>query len=130
MFRAHGSTHAIMQGNSDETKTLYTIEPENVKTMLHTKFSDYYRPNTMPNALNPVMGQGVFTSNGAAWAHSRSLVRAQFSTSRVRHVEKLEKHLDNLFEALGSPKEDGWTEEQEILLVFNRFTLDSATEFM
>ena len=130
VFRRHGPTHAIVDSLTGDTKTVYTIEPENVKTMLSTKFSDYHRPRTMPNALNPVMGQGVFTSNGAAWSHSRSLVRAQFSTKRVKDVAKLAKHIDNAFETIGEPHADGWTDEQEILLIFNRFTLDSATEFM
>ena len=130
IFVRYGSTHAIVSPVSNATKTIYTIEPENVKTMLSTRFSDYHRPRTMPNALNPVMGQGVFTSNGEAWAHSRGLVRAQFSTKRVREVSKLEKHMQNAFEVIGHAREDGWTEEQEMLLIFNRFTLDSATEFM
>lgn len=130
VFLANGPTHAIIEPLSGDTKTIYTIQPENVKTMLYTKFSDYHRPRTMPNALNPVMGQGVFTSNGAAWAHSRSLVRAQFSTKRVRDVKKLEPHVANMFESIGEKRRDGWTEEREVLLIFNRFTLDSATEFM
>jgi cytochrome P450 len=130
VFKDNSSTHAIVDSFSGSTKALYTIEPENVKTMLSTKFSDYHRPRTMPNALDPVMGQGVFTSNGAAWAHSRGLVRAQFSLKRVRNVEKLEQHVQNAFVALGKPGRDGWTDEREILLIFNRFTLDSATEFM
>ena len=130
VFRENGPTHAIVEPYSGETKTIYTIEPDNIKTMLHTKFSDYHRSRNMPNALDPVMGQGVFTSNGKAWAHSRSLVRAQFSTQRVRNVAKLEPYMQNAFEEIGKIGEDGWTEPLEILLTFNRFTMDSATEFM
>jgi cytochrome P450 len=130
VFKQNGPTHAIVKPLTGETKAIYTIEPENVKTMLLTKFSDYHRSRTMPNALDPLMGQGVFTSNGSAWAHSRGLVRAQFSAKRIRKVSKLETHVQNIFEALGEPQDDGWTEEQPILPIFNRFTLDSATEFM
>ncbi|KAF2123013.1 cytochrome P450 [Lophiotrema nucula] len=132
VFQENGPTHEIKNTWTGETKAVYTIAPENVKTMLSTKFSDYHRPRTMPNALNPVMGQGVFTSNGEAWAHSRGLVRAQFSGKRVRDVSKLGKHMQNAFDTIESNKigKDSWTEETEILLVFNRFTLDSATEFM
>ncbi|KAH8884161.1 cytochrome P450, partial [Thozetella sp. PMI_491] len=109
---------------------IYTIDPANVKTVLSTNFSDYHRPQTMPNALNPVMGPGVFTSNGSSWAHSRGLVKSQFSLKRVRKVSKLEPHVRNAFDALGPPQENGWTKEQDILVIFNRFTLDAATEFM
>ena len=130
VFRDNGPTHAIVEPLTGNTKTIYTIQPENVKTMLSTNFSDYHRPKTMPNALNPVMGQGVFTSNGEAWAHSRGLVRAQFSTRRIRNVAKLDFHVRNIYEALGEELEDGWTVDQEILPIFNRVTLDAATEFM
>ena len=130
VFRDNGPTHAIVEPFTGDTKTIYTIQPENVKTILSTKFSDYHRPKTMPNALNPVMGQGVFTSNGTAWSHSRSLVRAQFSIKRIRNVAKLDAHVRNIYEALGEELEDGWTKDQEILPIFNRFTLDAATEFM
>lgn len=130
VFRQNGPTHAIIEPSSGDTKTVYTIEPENIKEMLHTKFSDYRRSRNMPNALDPVMGQGVFTSNGKAWAHSRSLVRAQFSTQRVRNVAKIEPYVQNVFTEIGTTGKDSWTEPLEILLTFNRFTLDSATEFM
>lgn len=130
VFRKNGPTHAIVEPSGGDTKTIYTIEPENIKTMLHTNFSDYHRSRNMPNALDPVMGQGVFTSNGKAWAHSRSLVKAQFSTQRVRNVAKIEPYVRNVFKEVGNIGKDGWTEPLEVLLTFNRFTLDSATEFM
>ncbi len=130
VFHKNGPTHAIVEPTSGDTKTIYTIEPENIKTMLHTNFSEYHRSRNMPNALDPVMGQGVFTSNGEAWAHSRRLVKAQFSTQRVRNVAKLEPYVQNVFNEVGNVGKDGWTEPLELLLTFNRFTLDSATEFM
>ena len=60
VFRKNGPTHAIVESSGGDTKTIYTIEPENIKTMLHTNFSDYHRSRNMPNALDPVMGQGIF----------------------------------------------------------------------
>ncbi|KAL9630019.1 MAG: hypothetical protein Q9204_004944 [Flavoplaca sp. TL-2023a] len=128
--RNNGPTHAIVEPSGGDTKTIYTIEPENIKTMLHTNLSHYHRSRNKPNALDPVMGQGVFTSNGKAWAHSRSLVKAQFSTQRVRNVAKIEPYVQNVFKEVGNTGKDGWTEPLEVLLTFNRFTLDSATEFM
>jgi len=132
VFLKNGPTHAIIDTWTGRAKVIYTIEPENVKTMLSTRFTDYYRGPTMPQALNPVMGRGVFTSNGEAWAHSRSLVRAQFSGKRVKDVSKLNVHMQHVFEAieLHNGAEPGWTDSIELLLIFNRFTLDSATEFM
>ncbi|KAF2269792.1 cytochrome P450 [Lojkania enalia] len=130
VFRENAPTYAIVEKFFGKTKAVYTIQPENIKTVLSTNFTHFHRPRTMPNALDPVMGQGVFTSNGEAWAHSRGLVRAQFSSKRVRNVAKLEGHVQNMWEAMGEALQDGWTEEQEILLIYNRFTLDAATEFM
>ncbi|KAL8850615.1 MAG: hypothetical protein Q9221_004485 [Calogaya cf. arnoldii] len=130
VFRKNGPTHAIVEPSGGDTKTIYIIEPEIIKIMLHTKFSDYHRSRNMPNALDLVMGQGIFTSNGKAWAHSRGLVRAQFSMPRVRNIAKIEPYVQNVFDEIGNIRENGWSEPLEVLLTFKRFTLDSATESM
>ena len=41
-----------------------------------------------------------------------------------------ERHVQNLFKAIGPAKADGWTAETEIQTLFFRLTIDSATEFL
>ena len=47
-----------------------TIEPENIKTILATNFKDYGLGGRL-RAFGPLLGRGIFTSDGTAWEHSR-----------------------------------------------------------
>ena len=47
-----------------------TIEPENVKAILATNFKDFGLGQRM-DSFGPLLGKGIFTSDGAAWEHSR-----------------------------------------------------------
>ena len=47
-----------------------TIEPENIKTLLATNFNDFGLGHRI-RSFGPLLGQGIFTSDGAQWEHSR-----------------------------------------------------------
>lgn len=47
-----------------------TIEPENVKAILATNFKDFGL-GQREEAFGPLLGKGIFTSDGAHWEHSR-----------------------------------------------------------
>lgn len=62
-------------GKTFETKALgrsftHTIDPENIKTVLSTNFKDYGVGQRI-DTLGPLLGSGIFTTDGAAWEHSR-----------------------------------------------------------
>ena len=48
----------------------------------------------------PLLGNGIFTSDGAGWEHSRSLLRPQFSRAQVSNLELEETHVQHLMRAL------------------------------
>ena len=56
-----------------------TIEPENVKTVLATKFNDYSLGKSRKNAFHDMLGDGIFTLNGDGWSYSRAMLRPQFA---------------------------------------------------
>jgi cytochrome P450 len=60
-----------------------TIEPENVKALLATKFPDFSL-GVRHNAFYPLLGDGIFNTDGELWSHSRALLRPQFSREQVR----------------------------------------------
>lgn len=47
-----------------------TVEPENIKAILATNFKDFGLGERI-RSLGPLLGQGIFTSDGAIWEHSR-----------------------------------------------------------
>jgi cytochrome P450 len=59
-----------------------TIEPENVKAILATRFKDFSL-GTRHQQFYPLLGDGIFTLDGAGWSHARGLLRPQFTRDQV-----------------------------------------------
>lgn len=117
-------------GNTIRAKIMFhqmflTIEPENLKTVLATKFKDWNLPDQRKSAFLPLLGSGIFTTDGAAWQHSRELLRPNFIRSQVGDLNTFESHVKHLIQAI--PRDNSTVDLQEL---FFRLTLDSATEFL
>ena len=78
-FRDYGMTieHKVLG-----VSQIATIEPENVKTLLATKFPDFCL-GVRSRAFYPLLGDGIFNTDGELWSHSRALLRPQFSREQV-----------------------------------------------
>jgi cytochrome P450 len=105
-------------------KIIATIEPENIKAILSLKFKDFSLGNRN-DTLGPLLGTGIFNSDGEAWAHSRAMIRPNFTRDQVADLEAFERHIQHLFAAI--PRDGSTVDLQEL---FFRFTIDSATEFL
>jgi hypothetical protein len=46
--------------------TVLTIDPENIKTILATKFEDFNLSAIHVDAMMPIFGHGIFTTDGKA----------------------------------------------------------------
>jgi hypothetical protein len=66
-FEGVGDTYSIV---SMGEKLWVTREPENVKAILATNFKDFGIGQRF-RALGALLGQGIFTSDGELWEHSR-----------------------------------------------------------
>lgn len=105
-------------------KVIMTCEPQNVKTVLSLKFKDYSL-GLRRDTLGPLLGDGIFTSDGEAWSHSRAMIRPNFTRDQIADLEAFERHIQDLFKVL--PRDGTTVDLQEL---FFRFTIDSATEFL
>lgn len=104
-----------------------TIEPDNIKTVLATKFK-HYDLASRHDQFQPLMGEGIFTASGQLWQRSRQFLRPQFTTQQISQLESLEFHCNELINAIrDSNSNDNKTDVQKL---FFRLTLDSATEFL
>ena len=101
-----------------------TVEPENVKTVLSVRFKDYSMGLRRPY-LSPLLGDGIFNSDGERWASSRHLLRPSFAREHLADLDAFEGHFRHLLNAI--PKDGSAFDIQEL---FFRLTLDSATEFL
>ena len=102
-----------------------TIEPENLKAVMSTQFKNFGLGSRRINAFTPLLGEGIFTTDGAAWQHSREMLRPNFVRSQVGDLATFETHVHHLIQAL--PR-DGST--VDLAPLFFRLTMDSATEFL
>lgn len=119
-YKKIGFTFSIERGAQ---QTVFTIDPENIKTVLAVKFKDFGLGFRAP-LFGPVTGRGIFAIDGDQWAHSRSMLRPTFSKDQVADLELTDKHISHLLEKI--PR-DTTIDFQELLY---NFTLDSGTHFL
>jgi cytochrome P450 len=136
-FNNFGNTYTLVAMGR---KLWFTREPENVKALLATNFKDFGIGPRFKN-LGTLLGQGIFTSDGALWEHSRvgifplldwknayclqALVRPSFTKTQVADLDTFEEHIQHFIAKI--PR-DGSTVDLQTL--FFQLTLDSATEFL
>ncbi|KAM3475810.1 hypothetical protein MY5147_003562 [Beauveria neobassiana] len=113
-------------------RVLFTSEPENIKTILATSFKDFSLGDNRRGNFKPLLGEGIFASDGKKWEHSRAMLRPQFVRSQVSDISLEETHVQNLMTVLDNhlDKTTGWSGAVDLQPLFFRLTLDSATEFL
>ncbi|PYI00619.1 cytochrome P450 [Aspergillus sclerotiicarbonarius CBS 121057] len=104
---------------------IFTIEPENLKTMLSVNFKDYGLGHRIQH-YESLLGRGIFDTDGDHWAMSRALIRPNFTRDQVADLTSFENLISDLFALI--PR-DGKT-VVDLQDLFFRYTMDSATEFL
>nr|B8QHP1.1 RecName: Full=Cytochrome P450 52-M1; Short=CYP52-M1; AltName: Full=Cytochrome P450 monooxygenase CYP52-M1 [Starmerella bombicola]ACD75398.1 cytochrome P450 monooxygenase CYP52-M1 [Starmerella bombicola] len=106
---------------------IFTIEPENIKTILATKFNDFGLGARF-HTVGKVFGQGIFTLSGNGWKQSRSMLRPQFTKDQVCRIDQISSHAAELIKEMNrAMKVDQFIDVQHY---FHKLTLDTATEFL
>ena len=72
-------------------------------------------------ALRAMIGEGIFTQDGAPWKRSREVLRRQFVQMQYQNLQGFSEHLKNLIERLNASS--GVTDLQPM---FYRLTLDTT----
>ena len=104
---------------------IYTADPDNIKAILATQFSEYGKGKPFHEEWEDFLGDSIFTTDGEQWHNSRQLIRPQFVKTRVSDLNIFEKHVARLLKKIG-----GSGEEIDIAILFYRYTLDTATDFL
>ena len=127
---AHNRSRFLKNGNNTHVKIFFTdlmqtLEPENLKTIMALDFKKWGLGDRRKGAFVPLLGHGIFTTDGPAWHNSRELLRPNFVRSQVGDLVTFEIHVDQLIKAI--PKDGSTFDLQEL---FFMLTMDSATEFL
>lgn len=93
--------------------------------MLATNFKQWGVGDRRKNAFVPLLGHGIFTTDGAAWHASRELLRPNFARTQVGDLATFEIHITQLLKAI--PRDGSTVDLQDL---FFQLTMDSATEFL
>ena len=101
-----------------------TIEPENLKAVLATQFNDFCL-GSRHREFYPLLGDGIFTLDGAGWSHARGLLRPQFTRDQVADLDLMDGHISRLVELI--PKDGSSFDIQHLFFLL---TIDSATHFL
>ncbi|MCJ1415307.1 hypothetical protein MMC32_001639 [Xylographa parallela] len=102
-----------------------TIEPENLKAIQSLQFKQFGLGSRRIKSFTPFLGRGIFTTDGAAWSHSREMLRPNFTRNQVGDLATFDTHVNHLISAI--PRDGSTVDLQEL---FFRLTIDSATEFL
>ena len=106
------------------TRIITTREPENIKAILAVNF-DHYGIEPLRKGLVTFLGKGIFVVDGAAWTHSRSVLRPIFTRSQLNDLSILSTHGDRLLKRIPI---DGSTIDLQPL--FFDLTLDVASHVL
>jgi cytochrome P450 len=106
---------------------LSTVEPENLKAMLSTKFTSFMLPPRRTAVLKQFMGESIFASNGPQWQHSRAIIRPHLTKDSFidSEMSRFEKHFSRLLMSI--PKDRSKVDLQPL---FFSFTMDAAIEML
>lgn len=63
LYRGRNSIEYLVLGNT----AVITIEPENIKTILSSKFQDFGLGQARKKSLEPLFGDGIFNVDGMMW---------------------------------------------------------------
>lgn len=106
-------------------RLLITQEPEHIKTVLTSKFTQFGKGERFHEAWAPFLGDSIFTTDGQQWHNSRTLIRPMFVKDKVRDMDIFQTWTDNLIAKLPS---SGQT--VDMCDLFYRMTLDVTTDFL
>ena len=121
--------HFRQTGNTVEqcfigTTAFDTIDPANLEALLSTKFKDFDFGRRRDITL-PMLGDGIFNQQGAAWKHSREMLRSPLQYRHYETLDVFKPSVDDLIDILSS--QPGVIDLQPL---FFCLTLDVSTAFL
>jgi hypothetical protein len=82
-IKRYGGSKYTMAYSFIGQPVIVTLQPENIKALLSPKFRDYTHGEDRLNTLRPLLGNGIFNSNGDAWKASPPIDFMQLFNAKV-----------------------------------------------
>lgn len=110
-------------------RVIFTADPENIKAILATQFTDYGKGEPFHREWQDFLGDSIFVTDLDKWHSSRQLIRPQFIKDRVSDLEVFEEHVQILMQQI-SKASTTYGGELDVSDLFFRYTLDASTHFL
>ncbi|KAJ7607751.1 cytochrome P450 [Roridomyces roridus] len=107
---------------------IITAEPDNLKAILATDFTSFEKGEEFQSVLEPLLGTGVFASDGDLWKFHRQMTRPFFHRERISDFDLFDIHAENAIGQLKKRLRQGYPVDFQDMV--SRFTLDAATSFL
>lgn len=116
--------------NTLGSETVYTTEPENIRTVTTQEFNKFGKAGWVAEAAKHI-GSGVLLNEGSAWKHSRTMLKPIFSrTAGMDNPAILEPHVQSLFQQMRRQAQASRSGIFDFHELASMFTLDVVTEFL
>lgn len=122
-YETAGTTYGCTIAGQD---TIFTIEPDNIKTVFSDRFSDFDAGWLRRRAFAPAIGDVLITADGPKWHHQRAMMRPAFNRKQITDYKFFERDLDALIDRI--PK-DGSTLDMAPLFYVHALNLASRLLF-
>ncbi|KAH6654776.1 cytochrome P450 [Truncatella angustata] len=110
----------------ETSMAILTVEPENIKAILSTKFEDWIIPKQRSRVFKIMLGShSIFTINGPEWQHSRAMLRPAFVRNQISDLQCFDRHITKLIKRM--PKDGSRFDLQSL---FAMLTIDTISDFM
>lgn len=117
--------NAVELSVTGTSRYIITREPEHIKTILTSKFTDFGKGHQFHQVWSPFLGDSIFTTDGELWQDSRGLIRPMFIKEKVSDLLIFEKWTQTMFSKMPSSGETVHMQD-----LFYRMTLDVTTDFL
>lgn len=124
-FRRLGPTYTVKRWSWE---VIYTADGRNIKHLLAGGFGDFALPRLRVAAMSTLLGRGIFTLNGTAWAHARAVLKPMFARLDKQAVTSaLEPHFQAM---LGRFPDAADGAPVDLQMLFFRLAMDFAGDHL
>ena len=109
-FEKYGKTY---QAKSWGSTMLYTMDSGNMQTILTSAFNNFGVASLRYGPSVPLLGSGIFTTDGPQWEHSKDLIKPIFARAQISDLRYFEKHVRRMLDSL--PRDGSTVDLQDIL---------------
>ncbi|KAG0207109.1 hypothetical protein BGX28_001585 [Mortierella sp. GBA30] len=109
---------------------IVVLDPSSVQHILAKNQPNYEKGPDFQAVFHEFLGSGIFNADGETWKTQRQLARPHFQTNEFKDSALINRHVDQLLQAIDRHIATHANEPLDVQNLFCRFTLGETTEFL